>query len=456
MNKFGRNDPCPCGSGKKYKHCCLRRDRRERRTPTSRASAAPVSTSAAPQSLKEEGIASLDTMQQMARQLASQADPEERQAWQRILDTAEALEAYEEHQAEIEAASEELESYRDAFQDLIGDLSVAMDRAYQLFSGEQFVSFRYTVEDVHDAFERVGYPRIYREEPDQEDMEILFAAAVSLVDEHDRLRLARQLLLFLPEYVAAGRYMDAWMIQLSAIQMLDAPDRSNPFLTAMFFMAFEEWQEQLQEQRGEMLQKLGVDPTALEGMTGDELAAWFDARAGDFEEDQAEAYYQQYGMLREQTEADVHAMAQDAVTLLERDDAQHLYLASEEVEPWILEFMDRQAPFIEQIRAAAAEGRQPHNTTIQEMQREMIEVVGDMAEALFTPERKRQLAEDLTAYQRHLLSSGEREAAMLIYAAAAEIQYAEHPPFFFVILCHHTLRHGLEAAAAERDRRDRA
>ena len=20
--KIGRNDPCPCGSGKKYKHCC--------------------------------------------------------------------------------------------------------------------------------------------------------------------------------------------------------------------------------------------------------------------------------------------------------------------------------------------------------------------------------------------------------------------------------------------------
>ena len=24
--KVGRNDPCPCGSGKKYKHCCLRKD----------------------------------------------------------------------------------------------------------------------------------------------------------------------------------------------------------------------------------------------------------------------------------------------------------------------------------------------------------------------------------------------------------------------------------------------
>ena len=21
--KVGRNDPCPCGSGRKYKHCCL-------------------------------------------------------------------------------------------------------------------------------------------------------------------------------------------------------------------------------------------------------------------------------------------------------------------------------------------------------------------------------------------------------------------------------------------------
>ena len=25
--KAGRNDPCPCGSGKKYKHCCLDQDR---------------------------------------------------------------------------------------------------------------------------------------------------------------------------------------------------------------------------------------------------------------------------------------------------------------------------------------------------------------------------------------------------------------------------------------------
>jgi hypothetical protein len=26
MTKTGRNDPCPCGSGKKYKRCCCQKD----------------------------------------------------------------------------------------------------------------------------------------------------------------------------------------------------------------------------------------------------------------------------------------------------------------------------------------------------------------------------------------------------------------------------------------------
>jgi hypothetical protein len=28
MSKLGRNDPCHCGSGKKYKHCCLGKEPR--------------------------------------------------------------------------------------------------------------------------------------------------------------------------------------------------------------------------------------------------------------------------------------------------------------------------------------------------------------------------------------------------------------------------------------------
>ena len=31
MNVIGRNDPCPCGSGKKYKKCCRGRDEAQAR-----------------------------------------------------------------------------------------------------------------------------------------------------------------------------------------------------------------------------------------------------------------------------------------------------------------------------------------------------------------------------------------------------------------------------------------
>jgi preprotein translocase subunit SecA len=37
MPKVGRNDPCPCGSGKKYKHCHLRQDRAAERRSAKRA-----------------------------------------------------------------------------------------------------------------------------------------------------------------------------------------------------------------------------------------------------------------------------------------------------------------------------------------------------------------------------------------------------------------------------------
>ncbi|MDN3508975.1 MAG: SEC-C metal-binding domain-containing protein [Candidatus Neptunochlamydia sp.] len=34
MKEAGRNDPCPCGSGKKYKKCCAQKSSMERRSFT--------------------------------------------------------------------------------------------------------------------------------------------------------------------------------------------------------------------------------------------------------------------------------------------------------------------------------------------------------------------------------------------------------------------------------------
>lgn len=40
-SKTGRNDPCPCGSGKKYKKCCLAKDEAAQRAPAVSSPAAP-------------------------------------------------------------------------------------------------------------------------------------------------------------------------------------------------------------------------------------------------------------------------------------------------------------------------------------------------------------------------------------------------------------------------------
>jgi hypothetical protein len=46
----GRNEPCPCGSGKKYKHCCLDKD--EAKARTARAKAAEKAAKAAEKETK--------------------------------------------------------------------------------------------------------------------------------------------------------------------------------------------------------------------------------------------------------------------------------------------------------------------------------------------------------------------------------------------------------------------
>lgn len=48
MNKISRNDPCPCGSGRKYKQCCMQRDQKAVAAAASALGVAPVRPSLDP------------------------------------------------------------------------------------------------------------------------------------------------------------------------------------------------------------------------------------------------------------------------------------------------------------------------------------------------------------------------------------------------------------------------
>jgi len=51
MTKTGRNDPCPCGSGKKYKHCCLKKDEAAEHEALAAAAAAKPPRPIAPKTM---------------------------------------------------------------------------------------------------------------------------------------------------------------------------------------------------------------------------------------------------------------------------------------------------------------------------------------------------------------------------------------------------------------------
>jgi len=432
--KISRNDPCPCGSGKKYKHCCMPQDRQRRRVQA--ASPAPQQD--------QEYTTRLDRIRSMATQLMPHVPPDRAQELQGILDKTDEIAACQAMQGEIDAAARALEPHRPEFMALIEDGVAAMDQAHRLFSEERFTPWRYTAADVHRAFEAVGYPQRFRKELAEEDMDVIVAAILYLADDEDyRLHLARQLLMMLPEYVSAGRYLDAWLIQYTAYRMAEAPDKSNPFLFEMFNYGFEAWASQLDSQQEAMLRELGLDRSTIADMSLAEVEAWLDAQMADPAKNaQVETFYAAHPMVKDQAEAETVGLEHGTLSLLERDDADPLYLSAEELEPWLPVVLERSEPIKAQARRAAERGEGDDSKTLQAMVELLVEVAREMVPPVFTPGRLDQLRADLKGYRHKLLEEGEKEAAMHAHAALAmaerEGPLTENP--LLVAICFASLR----------------
>ena len=225
-----------------------------------------------------------------------------------------------------------------------------------------------------------------------------------------------------------GRYLDAWLIQVSAFQMVEAPDESNPFLFEMFNHGFAEWASQVDSQQEALLRELGVDRSADAGMSIDEVEAWLQAQMADpGKKAQLEAYYAAHPMMHDQAEAEFRELEHGTLQLLERDDADCLYLSPEEVDPWVPVLMERLEPIKAQARQAAAQGDWDDPRILEATGKILVEAAQEMVPAIFTPERLDQLLADLKDYRRDLLDTGEKEAAMYAHAALIMLEREDIP-----------------------------
>lgn len=436
--QIGRNDPCPCGSGKKYKRCCLAKD-----TAPKRAEREPDPTM--PTAILPRDIGQLT---RVLRDLARTTPGQDQAEFHQLLNEAEPLFAYMERQPEIKAASSSLEAHRGAFESLVRDEKAHLARVRTLFAEERFAALRFTADDVRRAFQEVGPPVTLGS--DDQKVERLLAAILHCATQDYRRRASLNLLLGLPDYVATGRPLDAWILQHCAYLTADAPKESNPFLFEMFACGYDAWAAEQRRRDSALLRELGLDPDGLQAMNPDEMEAWLKAQMADpAKTARMEALLLADPEHRAQTAATTQEMEQASANLLRRPDAAHLLLPPEEVTPCLpllhehLEHRRDQLP--------DPNDPSPDPAALSVVQEVLQPFLGQMACALLTPERVRTLIAQLKTYHRERLAAGEKGLAAATMCAILSLEQEKDPAqnFFLLTLCFVSMRRCLDTLAQQ-------
>jgi hypothetical protein len=249
--KIGRNDPCHCGSGKKYKRCHLPLDQQRKPAVKAAETEAESPTPTLPQKFTAASLRDL------ASKVPPKADPKLEALLAQTMEVAE----YMEREEEINAAGAALEPHREEFDRLMKNEEAAIARSRALFAEKRFAPLWFTAADIRRAFNHVGGA------PDlslnDEAVETLRESIFFLADKERRTRLAMGLLKHMPDCVKAGRFMDGWLIQHCGYATSELPRESNLFLFEMFMHGYEAWQNEEQERSGTVMQVLGMDPARL-------------------------------------------------------------------------------------------------------------------------------------------------------------------------------------------------
>ncbi len=436
-NDVGRNDPCPCGSGKKYKHCCLRKDQQRRR----RAKASPAP---APQQ-NVGGL--LRQVHRLSRELRNVPGDEARELEQQA-EEIEHMARFFAMRSEIGAAMEDLEAHWEGVEAFMKDPSQPMKRATELFSDDRFADLRISVDELQQAFEVVGYPVPGPYGLDHEDMDVLFDASIHLAgDEQRRTYLAERLLMTLPDIVGEGRYQDAWLIQQSAQRLLESPESGNAFMFVMVERAMQAWEREIEGKQQSVAEELGIDVEKLRASTASELGALAEELGGDpSKRARIERFIAQEPLLQRQAQEFMRRQERDALRLLEREDADDLLLSLEELKPWVARLAERLPMLVSEL-GLLEPGVEPDPEDVGAVRDVIGELTSEMSLAIFTPERLRRLVEELRDYRRSLMDAGEEEAARWAESALA-VADSDVPPddnLLLLSICFVSMRELLQA-----------
>ena len=438
--KVGRNDPCPCGSGKKYKRCHLPLD--QQRKPKVEMKPAvdqePEDPEYIPPAIPAKPSAAF------LRDLVDKVPEKRRAEFNDLLSQTLQVAEYMELQEEIQAAGAVLEAHREEFNKLLEDEPAYLNQAQKLFEEDRFTPLRFTAEDVRRAFDHIGGPPnlSVRDEAARK----LHAAIVFLAVKERRTQWTMNLLKHLPHYVKAGRFMDAWIIQFCALATSDYVKESNAFLYAMFCYGFDDWNSEKLARDEEWMQTLRIDPARLRSMSLDEINAWLREQEADpARKGRMEAFINSHPEFRETAIANIENIEREFVTLLERDDARPLRPSQEEIEPWLPALLESWKKALENKPELAESDTAGEET--KKCLREIIDpMLREMAKTIFIPERIARLLIQLENFQREVFAAGDKYAAVCAMTAINSFNRKGEPEknYFLIALCYASFRELLE------------
>jgi hypothetical protein len=313
--------------------------------------------------------------------------------------------AYTTAQPKIDESTKKIEQYRDDFNKIVEDPGKLFDLAKKVFSEDRYKQFRYSGADVQRALEGLGYPQV-GVVPPLSFADIAELCTKFLTEPDKRFDLARQLLLFLPEYVDQGKNMEAHLILNTAYRMVESPVKINLFLYEMFRYGWEEWESEIESRRKAFLRELGTDMTHVSKMSLDEAEAMVGKLVSDPEKkSRLLAFYTANPSLIQHDAAQALELEQAAVYLLMSDLAGPLHLQADEVKPWLTdELIGKLQPLGAKARTALTNSKENDFNAISEKITDiMIEVAMDMANKIFVPARRSKMIDDIKAYRHTLL-----------------------------------------------------
>lgn len=202
------------------------------------------------------------------------------------------------------------------------------------------------------------------------------------------------------------------------------------------------WTEEQIAGNDKMLREAGLDPTRLPSMTLGEVESWLRAQQADpASKARMEAIMEANPEQRALAAASLEQMESDSIKLLEREDFSAFLLARQEVEPWQVALNRRLKSIWDQTPGLSSDAP-PESAVTEVFSKTVMPVIGEMAKAIFTPERVRQLLSQLDNYRSQKLTADDKHAAGCAMGAIVSLEREPDPArnYFLNSLCYFSLR----------------